>query len=137
MRSIFPLLDRKGKIIGTTCIYHTAPQVDGSNDWHGMLKPVTEFINTHYADNITLAQLASLVGISTARFRLRFSRTFGISPSRYITTIRINAARRLLETTDKLVSEIAEKCGFYDQSHFTKIFKRERGITPGEYRSRH
>ena len=56
---------------------------------------------------------------------------------RYLTTIRLNAVRKLLETTDKLVSEIAAETGFFDQSHLTKIFKRERGITPGEYRRHH
>ena len=52
-------------------------------------------------------------------------------------TIRLNAARRLLEKTDRLVSDIAVATGFFDQSHFTKIFKRERGVTPGEYRRHH
>lgn len=136
VKSIFPLFDRKGTVIGTTCVYHKVPLIDGSPDWHGTLKPVTEFINAHYTENITLAKLASLAGTSTTNLRILFARTFGMPPSRYITTIRINAALKLLETTDKLVSEIAEKCGFYDQSHFEKMFKRERGITPGEYRRR-
>ena len=44
---------------------------------------------------------------------------------------------RLLESTDKLLSDIAVETGFWDQSHLTRIFKRERGTTPGEYRTRH
>ena len=48
-----------------------------------------------------------------------------------------SAARRLLETTDTLVADIATETGFFDQSHLTKLFKHERGITPGEYRRRH
>jgi AraC-like DNA-binding protein len=43
----------------------------------------------------------------------------------------------MLEETDKLISDIAGESGFYDQSHFTKTFFRERGLTPGEYRRRH
>jgi AraC-like DNA-binding protein len=137
VKSVFPLRDITGKIIGTTCIYYKVPSVDGAPDWHGILKPITEYVAAHYAEDITLDQLAQLVGTSSVNFRRQFTRTFGISPGRYITTIRLNAVRKLLETTEKLVSEIAAETGFWDQSHLTKLFKRERGITPGEYRRRH
>ena len=43
----------------------------------------------------------------------------------------------LLETTDKLLADIAAETGFFDQSHLTRVFKKERGMTPGEYRHRH
>jgi len=137
MESIFPLFDHEGKLIGTTCIYYKVPSVDGTPDWHGKLKPATEYVAAHFAEDITLDQLAQLVGTSPANFRRQFTHTFGISPGRYITTIRLNAVRKLLETTEKLVSEIAAETGFWDQSHLTKLFKRERGITPGEYRRKH
>ena len=55
-------------------------------------------------------------------------------PGRYILTARLNAARQLLETSNTLVADIATACGFYDQSHLTKAFIRERGVTPGTYR---
>ena len=50
---------------------------------------------------------------------------------------RINAARKLLETSNMLISDIAQECGFYDQSHMTKAFKTVRKTTPGEYRRSH
>ena len=136
VESIFPLFDRDGNLIGTTCIYYKIP-ADGAPDWHGLFKPVTEHLAAHYADDLSIGSLAVLVGTSPSNFRRQFTRTFGIPPGRYITTIRLNAARMLLETTDKLVSEIATDVGFFDQSHFTKLFKHERGITPGEYRRKH
>ena len=58
-------------------------------------------------------------------------------PARYVNLTRVNAARALLENTDKLLSEIAAETGFFDQSHLTRIFKKERGVTPGQYRRRH
>ncbi|MBR1587154.1 MAG: helix-turn-helix transcriptional regulator [Kiritimatiellae bacterium] len=98
---------------------------------------MTEYIGARYAEDIPLEMLARMVSTSLTNFRRQFTRTFGISPGRHITTIRLNAARRLLESTDKLVSEIAVETGFRDQSHLTKTFKRFRGITPREYRRRH
>ncbi|MBQ4199521.1 MAG: helix-turn-helix transcriptional regulator, partial [Kiritimatiellae bacterium] len=133
----FPLFDENGRLVGTACLYYRTPTVDGAPDWHGRLKPITEYVNAHYADNITIDGLAAMIGTSPVNFRRQFSRTFGISPGHYITTIRLNAVRRLLETTDKLVADIAMETGFWDQSHLTKLFKRERGMTPGEYRRRH
>ena len=133
--NVYPLFDRKGKLIGTTCIYFKRPSMDVPK-WHGRLRPATDYIAEHYAEPISLDLLAGLVGTSTINFRRQFTVTFGISPGRYLTTIRLNAVRKLLETTDKLVSDIAAETGFFDQSHLTKIFKRERGITPGEYRRR-
>ncbi len=135
--NIFPLFDQAGTFIGTLCIYSQSPSVDGAPDWHQILKPVTEHIAQHYAEDITVDGLAAMVETSPSNFRRQFTHTFGISPGRYLTAIRINAARKLLETTDKLVSEIAVETGFWDQSHLTKLFKRERGTTPGEYRRRH
>ena len=137
LKSVFPLFDRDGALIGTTCIYYKRPAISGAPDWHGLLKPVTEYINAHYAEDIPLEHLAAMVGTSVSNFRRQFAHTLGISPGRYLTIIRLNAARRLLETTDMLFSEIATETGFFDQSHFTKMFKHERGITPGEYRRRH
>lgn len=137
VKSVFPVYDGSGRCIGTTCIYYTIHSAQDAPNWHGVLKPVTKYIQAHYHEAISVDELAAMVRTSPSNFRLQFSRTLGISPGCYITTIRLNAARKLLETTEKLISEIATETGFFDQSHFTKMFKHERGITPGEYRRRH
>ena len=51
--------------------------------------------------------------------------------------MRINKARMLLETTDRPIVDIALACGFCDHSHFVHTFRREQGVTPGDYRRRH
>ena len=83
------------------------------------------------------SSLAALAGMSLSCFKRLFTVTFSMSPGRYVLTVRINAARHLLENTDKLVSDIASECGFFDQSHFSKAFTRIRGVTPGTYRRQH
>ena len=69
--------------------------------------------------------------------RRTFKQVMEMTPGSYITTIRINHARKLLATTGMKVHEIAEKCGFYDQSHFIRTFKRLRDQTPAQYRRAH
>lgn len=118
-------------------MYKKVADADVEGDWRIRMKPVLSWIDAHYAERIATAQLARQVGVSESQFRRIFANMFNMSPTHYVNIIRINAARTLLETSDKLVSDIATETGFYDQSHFTKLFVRERGMTPGEYRRRH
>ena len=83
VKNVFPLFDQTGTLIGTTCLYYKRPSVDGAPDWHAILKPVTEHIAKHYAEDITLEFLAAMVGTSVSSFRRQFTRTLGISPGRY------------------------------------------------------
>ena len=95
------------------------------------------FIDRHYAERLSLAQLAKIANVSEPRFRRLFQSVMEMTPGHYVTTIRLNAARKLLATTDMLISGIATQVGFWDQSHFVKAFKRQRGLTPSQYRKRH
>ena len=81
--------------------------------------------------------LARISNMSASTFRRAFKKTMETTPGVYLTTIRINKARKLLIDTDKTISDIAEECGFYDQSHFIKMFTRLRRQSPSEYRRRH
>ena len=136
-KSVYPVTDRGGKIIGTMCLYRFVKNPDLVPAWHGAMKAVTRHIAEHYMEQLTTKSLAAIVGLSESTFLRLFSRTFGTSPGKYVTGIRITAARQLLETTQKTLSEIAQETGFFDHSHFAKTFRSERGITPGEYSRRH
>ena len=132
--NVFPLRDDEGRIIGTTAFYRTVSNSDITPEWYGALKKAIAHIDRHYKENITLADLAAAAGMSKSTFCRVFTSSLSISPGEYITTIRINHARKLLSETSATVEQIALECGFYDQSHFIKAFKRERGTTPGRYR---
>jgi AraC family transcriptional regulator len=55
----------------------------------------------------------------------------GLAPHRYLLMRRLERARRLLDTPDAVLSDVALRTGFADQAHFTRLFKREFGVTPG------
>ncbi|PIH56985.1 AraC family transcriptional regulator [Paenibacillus sp. LK1] len=94
---------------------------------------VCEYIETHYMESITLNQLVELTGLSKYHLLRLYTRQKGISPYRYLETIRINQAKRLLEQ-GQLPIEVAAQTGFSDQSHFTNFFKKLIGLTPKQYR---
>lgn len=135
-KSVYPIKGPNGRIIGTTCLYRLVPNPEKVPSWHGLMKKITLYIGEHYAEEISVSQLAKLIGTSTSKFTRAFIRTLNITPGKYITNIRLTAARQMLETTDKTLVEIAQETGFYDLSHFTRAFKKERKTTPGQYRHR-
>ena len=135
--SVFPLRDRRQKIIGTVCTYRSLAAGGSIPDWYGRVKSVVAYIDAHYQERITLADLARVAGMAPTTFRRVFAEVMQTTPNKYLTTIRLNAARKLLTDTDKLISDIATETGFWDQSHFVKAFRAERGQTPSRYRREH
>ena len=135
---VHPLRDGRNRIIGIVRAYRIiASRKDDTFDRYGQMRQVSKYIAEHFAANITLKDLVAQAGMSLSRFERIFAETFSTTPLRYLALMRVNAARTLLENSDKLLSEIAAETGFFDQSHFTRVFKRERGLTPGEYRRQH
>ena len=137
LASVYPLRDARGRVIGTTTVWRPVAAGDNLPDWYGCLKRTVAFIDKNYARPLTLQMLAAEAGMSVTHFRRRFADILHITPARYLATIRINAAIRLLTSTNKLLAEIAHDCGFYDQSHFIRTFKRLRRQTPAQYRRAH
>ena len=132
--SVFPLHDRRGRLIGTATVYRTKPCGESIPDWYDRIKGAVAFIDEHYSEKITLSQLAESSGLSQTLFSRLFKKTTQTTPIRYITEIRLNHARKLLTESDKTLAEIAAETGFYDEAHFVHTFKRSRRTTPGEYR---
>ncbi|WP_420539563.1 helix-turn-helix domain-containing protein [Paenibacillus polymyxa] len=96
-----------------------------------------DYIEMHYCDRVTIEQIAEHVGVDRAHFSRKFHSTFLISPAKYLQTLKINEAKRLLEQTTYNLSIIAQSIGYTDMSTFSKAFKKTAGIPPREYRFRH
>lgn len=92
-----------------------------------------EFINRHYAEHISLEQISQYASLSKSSLLRAFTKSKGITPYRYLITVRINNAKKLLEQ-GVLPVDAAFKTGFSDQSHFTNFFTTFIGISPGAYR---
>lgn len=93
------------------------------------------YLADHYDDaELTLSQVAEHVGLSEKYFTNRFTKETGETFSNYLTQLRIQKAKELLRTTTFKSYEIGEMVGYRNAEHFTRMFKKEAGCTPAQYR---
>ena len=101
------------------------------------MEAVLAHLLTRYEEKIDFHRLAQLVPLSISQFDRRFKRLFQLTPQQFLLRVRLNAACQMLVSTDRSVSQIALRTGFYDQSYFTKHFWRQMGMTPSGYRRKY
>lgn len=95
---------------------------------------VKNFINENYMDELRLAQMADIAGMSASAFSRFFKQHTGRNLSDYIIDIRLGYATRKLVDTSRSISEISFECGFNNLSNFNRIFKKKKGCSPSEFR---
>lgn len=99
------------------------------------LSHVVDYIEQRLNENIGLADLAAITGLSMYHFARQFRHSTGVSPHRYVLQRKIERAKQFLRDPKKSVLEASARTGFVDQSHFSKIFRRLVGVTPSEFRA--
>lgn len=98
------------------------------------LAPAIAYIEQHYQEKLSVAELAEMSYYSERQFIRLFKAAFGCLPVQYITRLRINNARELLINTQLPVTEITQRCEYSDSSYFSKLFQRECGASPRDFR---
>ena len=98
---------------------------------------IRQLFDYHYEEEYSMERLAARFGINRYRLSREFSQYFGVSPIKYLTHIRREHAKVLLETTDFSVSKVGSAVGIDNTTHFIKLFKAQNGITPQLYRKKY
>lgn len=96
-----------------------------------------DWVERHAGDELTVAEIATQLGMSRRTLERYFQKKTGMSPQGYRTQCRIARARDLLRHSQRSLAEVAGECGFHDQSHFTRTFRQETDLTPGAWRKRY
>lgn len=132
-----PLRAPDGKIVGLLGLMYPIETPGDQRSYFGKLQKAIEYVDSHFIDEITSEKLAELAGVSVPHFNRLFRNILRLSPMEYVLSLRLQEAQRLLSSTRMSMSEVAASVGFYDQSHFTKRFRKVTGITPLQYRKQY
>ncbi len=98
------------------------------------LQKAVLFVETHYADNISLADIAEAAAINHTTLTQLFKSQLSMTPGEYVWHHRLNVAKKQLEFTSLPIKDVAARCGFKTVQHFCRKFEGETGYTPAEFR---
>lgn len=107
-----------------------------SSDYDELLLKAKEFIEKNFNKDITLEETAHYVGVSSYYFSKIFKSLVGKNYMDYVTDLRIEKAKDMMENTSESIKEICYEVGYNDPNYFSRVFKKVEGVTPSEYKSR-
>lgn len=103
---------------------------------HPVVGRVLEYMTQHYHENLTLERLSALVHVSPVYLSRLFLKETGHTFIASLTRCRVEQAKRLLRETDLCAYEVGDRVGYGNSKYFLRVFKRQEGVTPGEFRER-
>ncbi|MFZ6863588.1 helix-turn-helix domain-containing protein [Undibacterium sp. Ji67W] len=129
-----PLRDGQQKIIGMTGISRDLASPDQHHPVYEKIAAAVAHIHQHHAQQIKMADLVNLTGLSVAQLERNFHKIFSLTPRQMMVKVRLDAASAMLSQTELSITDIALACGYQDHSAFSRVFKATVGMTPSEYR---
>ncbi len=100
-----------------------------------LVDQAVSYIHEYYATPVTLESLSEGLSYSASHLSIQFKRKMGLSPIAYLIQVRMTKATQLLWTTDAALHEIAASVGYADVNYFSRLFRKEKGMSPGKFRS--
>lgn len=131
------ILDAINKLVEEQLGEEHEPKRDEVTGIHYIVSSAIEYMDEYYHKNLTLIEVSKKVGITAGYLSTLFSQNMNCGFIEYLNKIRIKHACSYLEQNYFKTYEIAYKVGFKDEKYFSKVFKKETGMTPYEYRREH
>lgn len=128
--------DTDGTILGIVAVSYDLRAPAEADRRHSQLHAAVDVVRRRFAEPLRVADIAAAAELSATQLERAMRRSLGMSPKQLLMRTRLDEAARRLDDTDLPIATIAAQCGFYDQSQFTRQFRRTVGLTPGAYRAR-
>jgi transcriptional regulator GlxA family with amidase domain len=120
----------RGRQSGYSVVQLSRPHSDDK------IRKTEEYLQQHFDSDISIDRLAERAGMGPRNFIRRFKAATGRVPGAYLQTLRVSAAKEMLENGASSIQAVSSKIGYDDIGFFRNLFKRHTGMTPGEYRDR-
>lgn len=101
----------------------------------GWLIQARDLLHERFNDSLNLMEIAAIVGVHPTHLARTFKKHYRTTVGEYVRRLRLDWATRRLSETEDTIADIASAAGFYDQSHFSHLFKQHTGYTPAEFRA--
>lgn len=131
-----PIYDAHGAVSGSAGVRYRVSMPQNIAEPFTRLAPAIRHLESQFHTKVKMSELADLCGFSVVQFTRVFTAAFALPPKRFLISLRIERAQELLATTSNSISAISADTGFFDQSHFTRLFRQIASVTPLAYRKR-
>ena len=101
---------------------------------HSRRPSLEEIMEENYSAHLTLADFAKLACVSVPTFKREFRKVFKDAPARWVLKKKLDQAAALLANSDLPITEITMECGFENQTHFSRVFRKQYGAAPSQWR---
>jgi len=132
-----PLKSASGEVIGIAGVMRDLEKAKTVANSFDAFEQVVNYVLRNYEQPLRVHDLAAMVHLSVSQFDRRFKALYQMTPQQYILRVRLHAACHAILASQGTIAQIATTCGFYDQSYFTKQFRKHLGVSPTEYRIRY
>ena len=132
-----PLRMADGKIIGIAGTSRDLQQTGAAGGAYAELAAAVDCVRSRFGRELRVEELAAAAGLSPYQLNRRLRTVFNITAGQLITKTRIDAAADMLRASSTPIADVAHACGYFDQSAFSRVFRRTVGLTPRQYRKRH
>ncbi len=129
-----PLRNRRGKIIGLVGVSQDLRIPDTATDEYRQMAAAIEYAEARLSSPPSVPKLAEVAKMSRYQLDRRMRIAFGLVTGQWLVKIRLDAAQRMLQTTELPIATIALQTGYFDQSAFTRQFRRATGLSPSQFR---
>lgn len=129
----------KDKLYNSIPLFQEVPPAEDSakKTPEQLMHQAAQYISERLHSDLGIDEVANRIGISSSYFCLLFKNRFAMTFVEYVTQQRIEAAKFMLASSDKSITAISAGVGYQERRYFTKVFQKQTGMTPKEYRSKH
>lgn len=132
-----PLFDKQGNVTAVAGVSLPFSPSDKGMNPNAEIEPAVQFLRAHFTSKISIPELAEQVNLSVSSFERNFKKAYHMTVTEYIRYMRVKEGCDMLSNSRERIADIAVDCGYCDQSHFHRNFKRVMNTSPSKYRKQY